>query len=90
MEINDFEEESVLIKNVSLTDSLVDIYICGKFIYEVGENLKVAAKRVIDGSGKAVIPGFVNTHTHAAMSLFRGFADDMPLMPLAERKNLAQ
>ena len=26
-----------------------------------------------------VLPGFVNTHTHAAMTLFRGFADDMPL-----------
>jgi len=28
----------------------------------------------------AVIPGFVNAHTHAAMSLFRGMADDLPLM----------
>ncbi|MGB0712731.1 MAG: TRZ/ATZ family hydrolase [Gammaproteobacteria bacterium] len=28
----------------------------------------------------ALIPGLINTHTHAAMTLFRGFADDMPLM----------
>ena len=28
----------------------------------------------------AVLPGFVNSHTHAAMSLFRGLADDLPLM----------
>lgn len=28
----------------------------------------------------AVIPGFINTHTHAAMSLMRGIADDLPLM----------
>jgi len=28
----------------------------------------------------ALIPGFVNTHTHAAMALFRGLADDLPLM----------
>lgn len=28
----------------------------------------------------AVLPGFVNAHTHAAMSLFRGLADDIPLM----------
>lgn len=27
-----------------------------------------------------LIPGFINTHTHAAMSLFRGVADDLPLM----------
>lgn len=28
----------------------------------------------------ALIPGLINTHTHAAMSLFRGIADDVPLM----------
>jgi 5-methylthioadenosine/S-adenosylhomocysteine deaminase len=28
----------------------------------------------------ALIPGFVNAHTHAAMALFRGLADDLPLM----------
>jgi 5-methylthioadenosine/S-adenosylhomocysteine deaminase len=35
---------------------------------------------VIDGAGLALIPGLVNGHTHAAMTLFRGFADDLPLM----------
>lgn len=30
--------------------------------------------------GHALIPGLVNLHTHAAMSLLRGFADDLPLM----------
>ncbi|NIR28813.1 MAG: TRZ/ATZ family hydrolase [Gammaproteobacteria bacterium] len=33
----------------------------------------------------ALIPGFVNTHTHAAMTLFRGLADDLPLMEWLER-----
>ncbi len=28
----------------------------------------------------ALLPGFINTHTHAAMSLMRGMADDLPLM----------
>lgn len=28
----------------------------------------------------ALLPGFINSHTHAAMSLFRGIADDLPLM----------
>lgn len=36
--------------------------------------------RVIDGSGKIVIPGLINTHNHAPMSLMRGYADDIPLM----------
>lgn len=35
---------------------------------------------VLDGSGLALIPGLVNAHTHAAMTLFRGHADDLPLM----------
>ena len=30
--------------------------------------------------GHALIPGLINAHTHAAMSLFRGLADDLPLM----------
>jgi 5-methylthioadenosine/S-adenosylhomocysteine deaminase len=40
----------------------------------------------IDGRGKAVIPGLVNAHTHAAMTLLRGIADDMPLMPWLREK----
>jgi 5-methylthioadenosine/S-adenosylhomocysteine deaminase len=35
---------------------------------------------VLDAAGMALVPGLVNAHTHAAMTLFRGFADDLPLM----------
>ena len=38
------------------------------------------AKKVIDAEGGLIMPGLVNGHTHAAMSLFRGLADDRPLM----------
>ncbi|MCY4043933.1 MAG: amidohydrolase family protein [Cellvibrionales bacterium] len=38
------------------------------------------AKEVIRGEGKILIPGLINGHTHSPMSLFRGFADDLPLM----------
>ena len=37
-------------------------------------------KKVIDARGGLVLPGLVNGHTHAAMTLFRGLADDLPLM----------
>ncbi len=40
---------------------------------------KYEAQRVLGGNRYAVIPGFVNTHTHAAMVYFRGLADDLPL-----------
>ena len=35
---------------------------------------------VIDGAGLLLRPPMVNGHTHAAMTLFRGFGDDLPLM----------
>jgi 5-methylthioadenosine/S-adenosylhomocysteine deaminase len=36
--------------------------------------------RVIDGRGLHAFPGLKNGHTHAAMTLFRGYGDDLPLM----------
>lgn len=38
------------------------------------------AETVVDKPGHVLIPGLINTHTHAAMSLMRGLADDLPLM----------
>jgi len=40
---------------------------------------------IIDAGGGLVLPGLVNGHTHAAMSLFRGLADDLPLMEWLNR-----
>jgi 5-methylthioadenosine/S-adenosylhomocysteine deaminase len=42
--------------------------------------LAFTARRVIDATGCVVMPGLINGHTHAAMTLFRGLADDLPLM----------
>ncbi|MDL2122197.1 MAG: amidohydrolase [Deltaproteobacteria bacterium] len=38
------------------------------------------ASRIIDARGGIIMPGLVNAHNHAAMTCFRGFADDLPLM----------
>ena len=35
--------------------------------------------KVLECKGKAILPAFYNGHTHAAMNLLRGYADDMPL-----------
>ncbi|MEM3536533.1 MAG: amidohydrolase [Candidatus Bathyarchaeia archaeon] len=39
----------------------------------------------IDAKNKIIIPGLVNTHQHAAMSLLRGYADDLPLQTWLEK-----
>jgi 5-methylthioadenosine/S-adenosylhomocysteine deaminase len=41
---------------------------------------------VVDAGGMALVPGLVNGHTHAAMTLFRGYGDDLPLMEWLEEK----
>ncbi|HEY3416687.1 MAG TPA: amidohydrolase [Armatimonadota bacterium] len=41
---------------------------------------------VIDGGGMVALPGLINTHTHVAMTLFRGAADDLPLMTWLQEK----
>ena len=35
--------------------------------------------KIIDATGKILLPGFINTHTHLSMTLFRGLADDLSL-----------
>src|SRR5205807_10106342 len=42
--------------------------------------------RVIDARGGYVLPGFVQTHIHLCQTLFRGFADDLPLLDWLRRR----
>lgn len=62
-----------------------DLAISGSIIAQVG-NINETADRIIDCRDKLLIPGFVNTHTHAAMTLFRSYADDMMLMDWLQTK----
>lgn len=82
---------SLLIRNVRLGRGLVDILVDDSGIIDsVGPDVSRMAgndaDRVIDGNRAAAMPGLVNTHTHAAMTLFRGFAEDMPLQKWLEDK----
>ncbi len=50
-------------------------------IAELGEGVEARpGDDVIEAEELALVPGLVNAHTHAAMTLFRGYADDLPLM----------
>ncbi|TVR86715.1 MAG: N-ethylammeline chlorohydrolase, partial [Spirochaetaceae bacterium] len=44
------------------------------------------AIRQYDAAGHLVYPGLINTHTHSAMTLFRSYADDLPLMEWLQKK----
>jgi 5-methylthioadenosine/S-adenosylhomocysteine deaminase len=76
---------SILIKNTQLNGKETNIYIEGNRIIEIGGPL-IEADTVISGNTQAAIPGLINTHTHAAMTLFRGYADDMELFEWLSKK----
>ncbi|AHG00546.1 S-adenosylhomocysteine deaminase [Halostagnicola larsenii XH-48] len=48
-------------------------------ILEIGSDLGGTADETLDATDSLVTPGFVNGHTHVAMALLRGYADDKPL-----------
>jgi 5-methylthioadenosine/S-adenosylhomocysteine deaminase len=61
-----------------------DIKVDGNRIAYVGTNAPRSGAEVIDGSAYAIVPGFVNLHTHVAMAPLRGMADDMGLTQFLE------
>jgi 5-methylthioadenosine/S-adenosylhomocysteine deaminase len=63
-----------------------DILIEEDRISQVSEGIDEKGDVVIDASGKIAIPGLVNTHTHMAMTLFRGYGEDLPLQRWLEEK----
>ncbi|WP_034542150.1 amidohydrolase [Carboxydothermus ferrireducens] len=82
-------ELTILIKNATVLDLKKfaavenDILIEGNKISKIGVDIEVNEKenlKIIDGSNKVALPGLINGHTHVAMTLFRGAADDLPLM----------
>jgi len=48
-------------------------------ILEIGPDLAGTAAETLDATDSLVVPGLVNAHTHVAMTLLRGWADDKPL-----------
>ena len=81
--------EPILIKDVLI---MAENTLRGDLLIEhsefagVGEVVRDKSGIVIDGRNYAAVPGFANAHTHAAMTLFRGYAEDMPLMEWLENK----
>lgn len=85
MEQADILVENATIITVDPADTVIEngvLTISGDTITHVGpaDGIERRAKKRMDARGGIALPGLVNAHTHAAMTLFRGLADDLPLM----------
>ena len=72
----------ILLRNIQLDGTPVNLFIQGERIHRilpVSQTEGLVADETVDCTGKAVIPGFINMHTHAAMVLLRGITEDVPL-----------
>lgn len=80
-------DSTILIKNAIILNpgendclkTTSSVLIKDDLIAEIGDNITEKADKVIDGEGKILMPGLINTHTHLSMTLFRGLADDLSL-----------
>lgn len=76
-----YEDYSIVIDNERIIDilptSVLSLVPCLIF-QEVEE--KYTSDNVIDRKQHVVMPGLINMHTHAAMSLFKGYSDDKSLV----------
>lgn len=86
-------EQTVLIKGgtvvtMDAADTVLagDVLVRGGRIEAVGPTPDAAADVTIDARGCAVLPGFVQTHVHLCQTLFRGAADDLPLLDWLKRR----
>ena len=79
---------SLLIRNgliLTMNDRLEvaegDVSIRGGRIAAIGADLSPGVHdRTIDARGGYILPGLIQTHIHLCQTLFRGYADDLPLM----------
>ncbi|VGO18042.1 amidohydrolase [Pontiella sulfatireligans] len=69
----------LLIKNVELDGKETDVLIEGNRFKAIGADLNAPESDFLEGQGMAVVPTFVNGHTHASMTLMRSYADDLEL-----------
>ncbi|MGG1660071.1 amidohydrolase [Brevibacillus sp. NRS-1366] len=85
----------ILIKGCSILTMCIkeqpfigDILIEDERIAKITPSIEEAADRVLNGGGMVAMPGLINAHNHASMSLLRAFSDDLRLMDWLDKKML--
>lgn len=72
---------SLAVTGALLDGESVSLRCVDGLIAELGPDVQPQpADQLLDGTGTILVPPLVNGHTHAAMTVFRGFGDDLPLM----------
>jgi len=82
----------ILIKNAKILDMVEkksnirkgDILINDNIIEKIDIDINIEVDKIIDAREMIVMPGLINTHTHLAMSIFKGYKDDRKLMDWLE------
>jgi 5-methylthioadenosine/S-adenosylhomocysteine deaminase len=78
---------AITVTGAVLDDVTVGLRAVDGFISALGPEVgPEPGDEVLDAGGDALLPPLVNGHTHAAMTLFRGFGDDLPLMEWLEQR----
>lgn len=70
----------ILLRHVFLNNKICDILIDKNKIAQIADHIQMPAETVMDCSGKAILPSFCNTHTHAGMMFLRGIGEDKVLL----------
>lgn len=83
----------ILLKNATLLpeygygSKTVNVLVEDRKITEITENtIKITADQTVDCQENLLMPGFYNAHCHAAMTLFRGYGEDLPLRRWLEER----
>ncbi len=68
-----------LFTNIKLNDKIQDLLIVNNKIAQIADKISETNCQVFNAEGMIILPSFANSHTHAAMTLLRGYADDLEL-----------
>lgn len=73
-----FKNISILDQNFGIEENM-DVLVEGNKISRIGRDIKGVKEEIYDGTGKLLMPAFINAHAHLPMSLMRGYGENLSL-----------